>query len=93
MATRPRFLIIAVLLTVLDVAVDLSYGWPVWTARSGDVWNRGIMVLLAVFGATSLATVWAQVVTAQNIRLEGQSADRKQIGQTIPGEARGRADV
>ena len=55
---RPRLLIIAVVLTVLDVAMDLSYGWPVWAVSSGDVWNRGLVVLLAALGATSLANVW-----------------------------------
>jgi hypothetical protein len=38
---RPKFLIIAVLLTFLDVAVVVCRGWPVWATRSGDLWNRG----------------------------------------------------
>ena len=37
MTKRPRFLIIAVLLTFLDLAVVVCYGWPVWTAWSGDI--------------------------------------------------------
>ena len=62
MTKRPRFLIIAVLLTFLDLAVAVCYGWPVWTAWSGDILERGLLVLLAALGATSLANVWAQVV-------------------------------
>ena len=93
MAKRARFLIIAVLLTVLDLAVVVCHGWPVWTAWSGDVWNRGLVVLLAVLGATSRANLWAQVVPAQNVPPRGRSANREQAAAPIPVEARGQADV
>ena len=93
MTKRPRFLIIAVLLTFLDLAVVVCYGWPVWTAWSGDILERGLLVLLAALGATSLANVWAQVVPAQNILPGGRSADREQTAVPIPVEARGQADV
>ena len=63
---RTGYLIIAVLLTVLDGAVVVCYGWPVWTARSEEILGRGLLVLLAALGATSLANVWAQVVPAPN---------------------------
>jgi hypothetical protein len=91
--TRPRFLIIAVLLTVLDLAVDISYGWPVWTERSGDVWNRWLAVLLAALGASSLANVWAQVVPARDIVLGDRCADGVQTAMAISQETRGQADV
>ena len=92
MTKRPRFLIIAVLLTILDLAV-VCYGWPVWKIWSGDLWSRGILVLLASLGATSLANVWAQVVLSQDILLGGRSADREQIAVPIPAQVRGQADV
>jgi hypothetical protein len=90
---RPKFLIIALLLTLLDLAVVVCYGWPVWAAWSGDLWNRGILVQLGALGATSLANVWAQVVPAQDILLDCQSADREQTAVPIPVQARGQADV
>ena len=93
MTRRHRFLIIAVLLTFLDLAVVVCYGWPVWTTRSGDPWSRGILVLLAALGATSLANVWAQVVPSQDILLGGRSADREQIAVPIPIQVQGQADV
>jgi hypothetical protein len=94
MAKRPRFLIIAVLLTVLDFAVTLRYGWPYWTASSGDVWNGGIEVLLAALGATSLANVWAQVlVPAQDILSSDRSADCEEDAVPIPTQVRGQANV
>jgi hypothetical protein len=93
MKARSRYLIIAILLTALDVAVLVCYGWPVWTTRSGDPWSRGILVLLAALGATSLANVWAQVVSAPDILLGGRSADREQSAVPIPVEVRGQADV
>jgi hypothetical protein len=92
-AKRARFLIIAVLLTVLDAAVVVWHCLPVWTAWSGDVWNRGLVVLLAALGTTSLANLWVQVVPAQNVLLDGRSANREQAAAPIPVEARGQADV
>ena len=80
MTKRPRFLIIAALLTFLDLAVVVCYGWPVWTTWSGDLWNRGILVLLASLGATSLANVWAQVVPAPNEPPCGRRAtDKREV--------------
>jgi hypothetical protein len=85
--------IIAVLLTVLDGAVVVCYGWPVWTAWSEDTLERGLLVLLAALGATSLANVWAQVVPAPNDPSRGRKADREQTAAEIQVEARGQADV
>jgi len=93
MTKRARYLIIAVLLTFLDLVVIVCYGWPVWTIWSGDPWSRGILVLLASLGANSLANVWAQVVPAQDILLGGRSADREQIAVPIPVQVQGQADV
>ena len=93
MTKRPRFLIIAVSLTFLDLAVVVCYGWPVWTKWSGDPWSRGILVLLAALGATSLANIWAQVVPVQDILLGGRSADGEQIAVPIPIRVQGQADV
>jgi hypothetical protein len=90
---RPRILVIAVLLAFLHLAVVVCCGRPVWTTWSVDLWNRGILVLLAALGATSLANVWAQVIPAQNILPGGRSADREQTAAPIPLEARGQADV
>ena len=93
MTKRPRYLIIAALLTFLDLAVVVCYSWPVWTTSSGDPWNRGILVLLAALGATSLANIWAQVVTGPNGLPCGRSADREQIAVPIPVQVQGQADV
>ena len=93
MTKRPGFLIIAVLLTFLDFAVVVCYGWPVWTTWSGDPLRRGSWVLLAALGATSLANVWAQVVPVQDILLGGRSASREQIVVPISIQVQGQADV
>jgi hypothetical protein len=89
---RPSFLIIVVLLTFLDVVV-VSHSWMVWTTWSGAPWSRGILVLLAALGATSLENVWAQVVSEQGILLGGRSADHEQSVVPIPVEVRGQANV
>lgn len=90
---RTGYLTIAVLLTVLDGAVVVCYGWPVWTAWSEEIMGRGLLVLLAALGATSLANVWAQVVPAQNFLSGDRSADLEHTAVPIPVEARGQADV
>jgi len=48
---RTGYLIIAVLLTVLDGAIVVCSGWPVWTAWSGDILERGLLILLAALGS------------------------------------------
>ena len=93
MTKRPKFLIIAVLLTFLDLAVVVCCDWPVWTTRSADLWSRGILFLLAALGATSLANVWAQVVPRQDALYEGRSADGKKTSVSIPVQVQGKADV
>lgn len=90
---RTGYLIIAVLLTVLDGAVVLCYGWPVWTAWSEDILGRELLVLLAALGATSLANVWAQVVPAPNDPPCDRRAHREQTAAGIQVEARGQSDV
>jgi len=90
---RTGYLIIAVLLTVLDGAVVVCYGWPVWTAWSEEIMGRGLLILLAALGATSLANVWAQVVPAPNDPPCGRRADREQTAAGIQVEARGQTDV
>jgi hypothetical protein len=92
-AGRPKLLFIAVLLTVLDVLVDLSYGWPVWTAWPGDVWNRGLELLLATLGATSLASVWAQVASAEVAPAVVKTIDHGQTAAVLSAQARGQANV
>jgi predicted phage tail protein len=90
---RTGYLTIAVLLTVLDGAVVVCYGWPVWTAWSEEIMGRGLLVLLAALGATSLANVWAQMVPAPNDPPCGRRADREQTTAGIQVEARGQTDV
>ena len=62
MANRKGHLAIALFLTVLYGFVALDLGGPAWTAWSGDVWSRGLLVMLAALAVTSLANVWAQAV-------------------------------
>ncbi len=56
---RTRYLIIAVLLTILDGVVNGSYGVAILRAWSRDIWVCGVLVLFAAVGVTSLANVWA----------------------------------
>ena len=93
MTKRPRFLIIAILLTFLDMVVAVCHGWPVWTSWSGDILERGLLVLLTALGGTSVANVWAQVVPALNEPPCGRRADREQTVAGIQVDARGQADV
>lgn len=60
MVWKRRCLAVAVLLTLLDGVVTVNYGKPLWTAWSGDILARSLLILFATLGATSLADVWAQ---------------------------------
>jgi hypothetical protein len=93
MNARTWYLVTAILLTALDLAVVVFQGWPVWTTGSSDFWNRGIFILLASLGATSLTNVWAQVVAAKDISLLDRSTEGEQSRASIQLEARGQADV
>jgi len=93
MKSRTRYLAMAILLTVSDLVVLVCYGWPIWTTSSGDHWARGILALLAILGATSLANVWAQVVPALDALLGDWSGDPEKAAAPIPVEVRGQDDV
>ena len=93
MTKRSRFLTIAVLLTLLDLAVAVCFDWPVWTTWSVDPRSRWILTLLAASGATSLANVWARVVPRQGALPEGRSTADEQTAVSIPVQVQGQADV
>ena len=93
MAKRARFLIIAILLTVLDVALFACYVWRVWAEWSGDVWNLGLSALPVALGATSLVNVWAEVVLTQGVLAGIRSASHRQTEAPVPAQTRGLADV
>jgi len=57
---RWGYLMIAVSLTVSDGFVTVYYGWPVWKAWTEDTWSRGLLFLMVIMGATSLADHWAK---------------------------------
>jgi hypothetical protein len=92
-ARRPGFLTVAVLLTVLNVAVNLSYGWPVWSPPHGEVWNLMLAVLLATLGVLSLINLWAQVAFARNDHVGVESVVHSETVPLVPVLARGHADV
>jgi hypothetical protein len=90
---RTRYLTIAVLLTVLNGTVTAYHGVAIWEAGSVDVWSRGLWVLLAALGATSLANVWAQAVPRLGGAFGSRSTGWGQSATPIPAEARGEGDV
>jgi prepilin signal peptidase PulO-like enzyme (type II secretory pathway) len=91
MKCRLNYLAIVVLLTLLDAVVTLYYGTAVWAAWSGDMLARGLLVLFAVLGATSLANVWVQAGSSRRVRSECPRPRRGTV--PIPTEMRGQSDV
>lgn len=85
MRSRQNYLAIALLLTVLDAVVTVYYGAAAWAAWSGDILARGLLILLAAVGATSLANVWVQAASSMHARAEGI--------QPVAAEMRGQSDV
>jgi hypothetical protein len=93
MKGRTGYFIVAILLTLLNAAATVYSGVAMWKAWPGDIWDRGLFVLVAVLGVTPLANVWVQVVPVQDILLGGRSADREQIAVPIRIQVQGQADV
>jgi len=90
---RARYLIIAILLTILDGAVAVFYGGAIWTARSGDVWSWGLWILLTALGATSLANLWVQAFPGSGGAFGSRSTGYSHGAAPIPVEAREQGDV
>ena len=93
MKGRTSYFMIAMLLTILNVAVTVHYGVAIWKALSGDIWDRGLLVLLAALGATSLANVWVQAVFGSGVSAGGRNEECVRGAAPIPAEARGQGNV
>lgn len=91
MRWRPKYIVLAILLTVLDAIVTVYYGTAVWAAWSGDILARGLLVLFAAIGATSLANVWVQA--ASRLRAKSEYAVPQRTTLSMPTEMRGQGDV
>ena len=50
MKGRTEYFIIALLLTLLNAAVTMYSGVAIWKAWPGDLWDSGLLVLLAALG-------------------------------------------
>jgi hypothetical protein len=85
--------IVAVLLTLLNAAVTVYSGVAIWKAWPGDIWDRGLLVLQASLGTTSLVNVWVQAILGSGVLLASRTIECGQGATPIPAEARGRADV
>lgn len=93
MKGRKGYFMIALLLTLLNAAVTVYSGVAIWKARPGDVWDRGLMVLLASLGATSLVNVWVQTILGSEVSLGSRTIECGQGVKSIPAEARGHGNV
>lgn len=93
MKGRTGYFVIAVLLTILNAAVGAYCDAAIWKAWSGDIWGRGLLVLLAALGTTSLANVWVQAVFVSGASLGSRSIEYERSATPIPAEARGDGDV
>ncbi len=57
MKERKGYFMIALFLTLLNAVATVYYGVAIWKAWPGDIWDPGLLVLLASLGATSLVNV------------------------------------
>lgn len=89
----PGVLVIAVLLTFLNMAATVYSGVAVWNAWPGDIWDRGLLVLLAALGAASLVNVWVQALIGSVDSLGGRAIECREGATPIPAEARGSVNV
>jgi len=93
MKRRKGYYMIALVLTLLNAVATVYYGVAIWKAWPGDIWDPGLLVLLASLGATSLVNVWVQAILGSGVSLGGRTIECGQGATPIPAEMRGRADV
>ena len=89
MKRSATYLMVAVLLTVFDAAETAYRAVAISNATSGDFWDCRFCALFAVLSATSLVSVWVQVI--QNFGIShGDRCDwLKQRATLILGKSRG----
>jgi hypothetical protein len=92
-AERTKYLIAAVLLTVLDVAAAIDYSSLIWTAWQHNNWDDLLLILTAGQVASSLANLWVQSYSAARQTFCDQLSEPVSIQGAIAREARGQADV
>ena len=93
MKGRTGYFMLALLLTILNAVVTVHYGVAIWKAWPGDIWDRGLLVLLSSLGATSLVNVWVQAILGSGVSLGSRTIECGQGATPIPAEMRGHADV
>jgi hypothetical protein len=91
MGRRLNYLAIAIMLTLLDAVVTVHYGIAIWAAWSGDIPARGLLVLFAASGATSLANVWMQAGSSLRVGSEETEPPRNPVPISV--EMKGQSDV
>lgn len=91
MKGRTGYFIIALLLTLLNAAVTMYSGVAIWKAWPGDLWDSGLLVLLAALGATSLVNVWIQAISG--VSLGSRISVRGWNAIPIPAQVRGHGNV
>jgi len=93
MTGRTGYFMIALLLTLLNAAVTVYSGVAIWKAWPRDIWDCGLMVLLAVLGTASLASVWVQAILGSGVSLGSRTIECGLGVTSIPAEARGHGNV
>ena len=93
MKRRTGYFMIALLLTILNAVATVYYGVAIWKAWPGDIWDRGLLVLLAALGATSLVNVWVQAILGSGVSLGSRTVECGLGVTSIPAEARGHGNV
>lgn len=85
-----NYLAVAVL-TLFTALVTVYYGTAVSALWSGDIFARGLLVLFATLGATSLANLC--VPAGFGLRFRSEDAVPRRSSVPISTEIRGRSDV
>ena len=93
MKGRKGYFMIALLLTILNAVATVYYGVALWKGWPGDIWDRGLLVLVASLGATSLVNVWVQAILGSGVSLGSRTIECGLGVTSIPAEARGHGNV
>jgi hypothetical protein len=90
---RMSYLILAVLLTFLDVVVLVCFSKATWIASAGDLPAREVLVFFTALEATSLASVWIQCGSGLRASPERPNPRPTRNVTPITAEKRGQSGV
>lgn len=93
MKARTWYLVIAIVLTVLNVVLAARYVTVASTTSATASWSEPMFVVTPLLGGTALANLWTQAIVGLFHSVDRQCVKRGAGAAFFPGEMRGEDNV